>query len=1053
MDKSSKKSSAFGLSGEKIARLLSIGREDNLSGVERKDKYVADLRIEGYEIVEKVAEAGQGQIWRAVQQSTDRDVAIKVPRLGSVTSERTRIRFEREIELAARLKHPNIARIYDSGVDRGQYYYVMDFVEGSNLDDYVRKHDLTHRQILELMRTICEAVQHAHQNGVIHRDLKPSNIIVDDDGRPFIVDFGLAKGFWENDQNLAASVDGETVGTPAYMSPEQASGHTDKVDTRTDVYSLGVTLFILLTGSNPHDLSGSHLEVIHRIAAEEVRRPRALNRSIDKDIEALLLKALDRDPDRRYSSAAGLTEDIDNYLKGELLIAGPLTVSYRFKKFVRRNKRIFAGVVMVAATLMIGLTVSTISLVREQHARRQAQANELAMRQIAYASDISLAQQALEMSDMGRAQRLLDDHRPARGQVDLRGWEWRYLWQQCRSDAIGELCRYPATAYSVAYSPNGRMLAVAGPPRAGRFVDIWDVPGRKRIKRLQPKEISCVVFSPRGDLLATNAGNQIRLWQTGTWDQVGQFPLAGNVTVLKFSPDGTRLASLSFSDEDGFTGELTVWDVHERAIVRQIGGMKLGGGPLSDLDFSPGGNALVIGEVFGRLRVIDLATGDTIFDRSEAHSAHIVCLAWSPSGSVIASGSGWEGAPIRLRDAASGEVLGELEGHTSWVSDVVFSTDGQRLYSASGDQTIRIWDVGQQRCLAILRGSGHEVVGLALSPDGAILASACKDGVVAFWSAVPQPQEEMPRLVRLINHAPPVFAPDSRVLAVSQEGTVSLLDLTASNEPKQVHDLGTTVSAIAYSPDGTLLVSGSEDGTIRVWSCAERRLVRELDDHQEFIGLLRFRADGTRLFSLDANGKAIWWDALTWKASRTFVMEPPLGDTSPLVDVSSDGRLLAFGTETGAMHWLDAETGELLATTTRNDRVTSQVAISDDGLRLASTSMHGTLTLWNPSSFTWITSFRAHLLGAHGVVFSPDGRRVATGGGTSRDAVKLWDLSTRRELLTLPGQCAVSVFLAFSNDGRWLAACGRGGELNLWHAPSWEEIEAAEKRQESGQSP
>ena len=156
MDKSSKKTSAFGLSGEKIARLLSIGREDESPAIVHENEDAADLQIEGYEIVEKIAEAGQGLVWRALQQSTGRDVAIKVPRLGSVTSERARIRFEREIELAARLKHPNIARIYDSGVDRGQYYYIMDFVEGSNLDDYVRKHNLTHRQILELMRMICQ---------------------------------------------------------------------------------------------------------------------------------------------------------------------------------------------------------------------------------------------------------------------------------------------------------------------------------------------------------------------------------------------------------------------------------------------------------------------------------------------------------------------------------------------------------------------------------------------------------------------------------------------------------------------------------------------------------------------------------------------------------------------------------------------------------------------------------------------------------------------------------------------------------------------------------
>jgi len=218
MSKSSDKDSVFGLSAEQLERLLSIGygkdpdfeeppsstaASDQKFSMRAVEESESTLQIEGYEIIEKVAEAGQGQVWRALQQSTDRHVAIKVPRLGLVTSERARIRFEREVGLAARLKHPNIARIYDSGVNRGQYYYVMDFVEGLKLDEYVRQYRLSHQQILELMRTICQAVQHAHQMGVIHRDLKPSNIIVTNEGRPFIVDFGLAKGLLEDDQNLA----------------------------------------------------------------------------------------------------------------------------------------------------------------------------------------------------------------------------------------------------------------------------------------------------------------------------------------------------------------------------------------------------------------------------------------------------------------------------------------------------------------------------------------------------------------------------------------------------------------------------------------------------------------------------------------------------------------------------------------------------------------------------------------------------------------------------------------------------------------------------------
>jgi WD40 repeat protein len=702
---------------------------------------------------------------------------------------------------------------------------------------------------------------------------------------------------------------------------------------------------------------------------------------------------------------------------------------------------------MVAAALVIGLTVSVVSLVREQHARRQAQANELTMRRIAYAADMSLAQQALEMNDMGRAQQLLEAHRPAPGEVDLRGWEWRYLWQQCRSDALGVLCRYRGSAASVAYSPDGRVLAVAG---AGpSFVDIWDVPGRERIKPLQPNEGSRVAFSPRGDLLATSAKDEIRLWRTGTWELVRQVPLAGGVMVLKFSPDGTRLAGLILPDR------LTVWEVDQWNVSCRFS-ISLGPARLGNLDFSPDGKALVIGDADHNLRVIDLANGNTIFDVPEAHSEGITSVAWSPNDSVIASGSGWDGGPIRLWDVASGNSLGKLEGHTSWISDMVFSKDGLWLYSASGDQTLRIWDVEKQQCLATLRGSSHEVLGLALSPDGTTLASACKDGIVAFWSADPKSEEEMPRLIPLGHFAQTAFAPDSRVLAVPRARTVSLFDLATSKETELLPKMDTDVSAVAYSPDGTLLVSGGENGEIRVWSCAEHRLLPELDGHEEEICLLRFRADGTRLLSVDAKKTVIWWDVPTWQADRSFVVELPgrPDDVWRPPDVSPDGRLLVFGTKAGDVCWLDAETGELLERTTGGDYATKQVAFSGDGSQLASTSNHGTVALWDPSSFTRVTSFRAHLTAAHGVTFSPHDRRLATGGATSRDAVRLWDLSTHRELITLPGQAAVSSFVVFSNDGRWLAACsGVEGKLHLWGAPSWDEIEAEEKRLKSKQCP
>jgi len=423
-------------------------------------------------------------------------------------------------------------------------------------------------------------------------------------------------------------------------------------------------------------------------------------------------------------------------------------------------------------------------------------------------------------------------------------------------------------------------------------------------------------------------------------------------------------------------------------------------------------------------------------------------VAWSLNGSIIASGSGFLGGPIRLWDAGTGNDLGKLEGHTSWVSELVFSEDGLRLYSASGDQTIRIWNVEQRRLLATLRGSSDEIYGLALSPDGTMLASACKDGVVAFWDARPRPEEEQPKLIELDPFAVPAFAPDREVLAVPRNGTVSLFDLATLREVEQLPLLGSDVWMVAYSRDGTLLISGSRSGKTRVWSCTERRLLRELDDPNDPGYPDRFWSDGRRLLAVNVAGNAIWWDTLTGQTIQTFPTGPFYS-----VGLSPDDRLFAFGDETGAVHWLNAETGEVLRTTGSAHRApVVGIAFSADGAQAASVGWDGRLAIWNPSSFQLIDSFKGHLLGAHAVAFSPDGQRLAT-SSVGREAVKLWDLSTHRELITLAGQGSDFRFVASSPDGRWLAARNDEGQLHLWRAPSWAEIEAEEQRHKSEQSP
>jgi WD40 repeat protein len=663
---------------------------------------------------------------------------------------------------------------------------------------------------------------------------------------------------------------------------------------------------------------------------------------------------------------------------------------------------------------------------------------------------MNLAQQALAANDVAGAKRLLASHRPQPGESDLRGWEWRYLWQQCRrNDALSELCRNSTGVAHVEYAPDGATLAVGG---WHGFVEIWNLADRRRIAGFPAEDSNLVAFSPRGDLLATPSAQGIKIWHAQTGELAHKLTDLGGVKVvraLKFSPGGTWLAARTRP------GVLTVWNVDGWSIACRLPG------PLSPiklmhaLAFSADEKALAVGQGDGSLWVIDPQTG-SITLKITAHSEPVTAAAWSPKAAILASGSGHSGGPIRLWDATSGQSLGVLEGHTSSVLQLIFSADGQRLYSASGDQTIRIWDVVARRCLGVLRGSSDGIYGLALSPDGTTLASASKGGVVAFWSALPH-SEERPAVLSMTTtdvlgfaHA---FSPDSRAIAVAKRGLICLCALPTLREIESIPDLGTNVTAAAYSPDGQVIASASHDGHVRFWSCAERRLLRELPGPKEGVVLLSFSTDGTRVVAggrEEGGIRQICWDVRTWEPVWSLADPGPNRGCAAGVAISRDGRVVVRGDGEGKVTWWDIATRKPLAAAATHKLGVSGVAFSPDGKQAATVGGDGTLTLWDAACFKPIATFRAQRPTEFNAAFSADGRRLATGGLGSREAVTLWDLRTRRELLTLTGEGMGFWFVAFSPDGNWLAASNQQHQLQLWRAPTWAELEAEERITEGG---
>src|SRR5213082_2803853 len=470
-------------------------------------------RIGRYKLLQQIGEGGCGAVYMAEQtEPVRRRVALKVIKLGMDTKQ-VIARFEAERQALALMDHPNIAKVLDAGAtETGRPYFVMELVRGIKITEYCDQNKLSTDERLKLFVQVCHSIQHAHQKGIIHRDIKPSNILVTlHDGVPVpkVIDFGIAKAIEGRltDATVYTQLH-QFIGTPAYISPEQAEMSGLDIDTRSDIYSLGVLLYELLAGSTPFDakeLMASGLDTMRKTIRErEPVRPStrlatlqgeeltttARRRSTDApklvhllkgDLDWIVMKCLEKDRTRRYDTANGLAMDLKRHVNHEPVVARPPSAAYRIQKAIRRNKLVFGATAAVSLALLIGVGVSTTQAVRATRAERAKQAlleSERQSRQAAtraqgeaeverdrarrnlYAADINLAHQAWLQSNLGKARRLLARTRPEASQEDLRGWEWRYLWGLTRGDDAAEIARFNGGVFHLAFVDNDRSVAV-----------------------------------------------------------------------------------------------------------------------------------------------------------------------------------------------------------------------------------------------------------------------------------------------------------------------------------------------------------------------------------------------------------------------------------------------------------------------------------------------------------------------------------------------------------------------------------------------------------------
>ncbi len=1044
-----------------------------------------DLRLGNYTLLEKIGQGGMGVVYKARQVNLDRVVAVKLLPLGRFSQKDVMKRFRAEAAAVASLQHPNIIAIHDVGEHEGQPFFSMDFVAGRTLAEVVHDLPLPARRAAVYLKTIAEAVDYAHQRGVLHRDLKPSNVLIDAADQPHIADFGLAKRMTP-DVALATSeltLTGQVLGSPDFMAPEQAAG-SRAIGPGADIYSLGALLYHLLTRQPPFQ-ADTLTKLLKQVIETDPVAPRLLNPGIPRDLETICLKCMEKQVPGRYVTAQALAEDLGRFLRGEPILARPLGVLGKAGKWCSRRPALAGMAAGLLAVFILGLAGV---LWQWQRATRMARA-ELQQRQRAqageYAADMHLAQLALNDNNRALALTLLDRYRPGgkaesgkqKAENDPRGWEWRYLWQLCQPDEAVMLHRYAKPVKALAVSKDSRFLAVS----TARESALWDLTTRKplavrlpedpedRHNPLLPAGTRALAFSPVEDVLAIGARDGsgqpvVDFWNVNLGEPIRKSSLAlGNVS-LSFSPDGKQLAVL-----DG-RGKVTVSEWASNQTRLEFPMLPLRDFRAGLVLFSPNGRSIAIAEEYGRLRLINLETGTTNTLPTRTGAA-ISAIAFSPDSELLAAGIGYEQGTIRLWDTASGELCGCLTNHTRDVTALAFTSDRQRMISASLDGTIRVWRLADLNEIRCLQTSREGLTSLALLADGNTLSSGGDDGSVRFWDITrtrPAIYTNLPVSVDMaamsalgpadfaaetlapnaVRRFGVAFTPDSRCfVTMNRDGTLALWD---ARSLRRIEDLplGSNHWAVALSGNGQWLATGDVPGKMTVWDWPSRQVVTNFGAHFDWFGLLRFSPSSRYLIatinSVNRGFSVRIWRTDTWE-ELSLIGSEFTGLSS--VDLSPDDRLLAAGYDNGALkvfRW-PSRTQEFACT---NDPGSIwNLSFSHDGRLLAAPRLNGAAQVWDLTARREIAVLRGHAGMVPGAAFLPGGRRLVTGGTSARDAVKVWDLQTEREVLSLKAEGYYFLHVACSPDGNTVAATSFNGMAHFWHVPAWEKIEATENRQ------
>ncbi len=1053
------------------------------------------------------AKGGLGEVFVAMDRELDREVALKEIQDHHADRSDSRARFFQEAKVTGALEHPGIVPVYGLGhYADGRPYYAMRFIRGKSLKESIQEYHtepnlrsstadrLMLQQLLRRFLDVCNAISFAHSKGVLHRDLKPANVMLGQFGETLVVDWGLAKVKGVADQTDEASRDGggagrisgslsgssaetlpgSAMGTPQFMSPEQAQGDLDSLGAASDVYSLGATLYTVITGHAPFE-DKTIAEVLDKVSRGEFPRPRQISRKIHPGLDAICCKAMALHPADRYESVQLLAQDIEHWLADEPVLAQRETWFSQSHRWLRRHRTwaqaiasalILVTIVSVFATIFVGkerdaadgarvramenLVKADRSRLAAVEATNQAKASqkqaetaqveasqqkEKALSQL-YLASMGLAQQEWNVGNVGRAEQLLDSC-PER----FWGWERRYLKALCHSDSM-TYSGQSSVARLIAFSPDGKRVISVD---AAGILKTWDTETGRSLSSRMTDSLGLAFDSSRTRMVGiTNDPKEYLIWDLTKETSPTRIVMNGTRGVAAaFRPDGKQLALVKDASL------IQLWDLEKGVESSILSGRA---DPLVYFTYSPDGKLIAVARRFGWIEIWDLETGKRRheFRGHPGEGIEVQRVEFRPDSKALVS-VGLDGG--RVWDVADAHQIGSLQANSSFLYCGSFSPDGKRIATSGADRTVRVWDTTTFRELANFRGHTHEVTLVTWSPDGTKLLSSSNDTTLRTWDVG--------------NEA--ITSPPSATAASSNAGS--------STEPRvaPLRTLGGhtgAVSAFSFSPDSKRMATVSWDGYLITHDLAtggilkkiqvttqnalsnQIRMLRGGTAFSTSVGAVAFSPDGKRIATgtessiSPAIGFVRIFDSDTGENLKTF-KDDMRGPIACLV-YSPDGKRLLVGT--GGVHprfrgikqtcaVIDAEDGKVIASYDGHSQSLFDGCLSPDGKLAATVAFDGGVHVWDTT-----TGAKKMILRPadeadtvfRGVAWSLDGKTIAATG--LDQSVWLFDVSTQKETRKLKGHAGEVYRAAFTPDGQRLATTGRDATVKLWNVATGDEV-------------